>query len=408
MTSQTVGADTDALPDDSRAKKNVLVLASAQAIGGAGAPINIAMGSLAANYLLGEDKSLATLPITAFVLGTACGAAPAAMLMRRFGRRPGLMIGMLIGAIGSVVEAVAMGLHGFWLLCFGAFLVGSTNAFIHQFRFAAVDMASAAFRPKAISWVLVGGIVTAVIGPQTVINARDMLDPIPYAGAYLAGALLCLVGMLILGFLDIPKPNVSRTTLAGRPLAEIAVKPDFIIAVTCAVCAYALMSLVMTAAPLAMDHAGHHQDLSAWAIQWHVIAMFGPSFITGSLIARFGAGKIVAIGLVLLIACATVALAGVSVAHFWVTLILLGIGWNFGFIGGTTLVTATYRPEEKERVQALNDVIVFGFVALASLSSGHLLVLGGWNLVNLAVYPIAVFGLIALGVLRLRRGPALG
>ena len=408
MTSQTVGADDDILPDDTRAKKNVVVLAAAQAIGGAGAPINIAIGSLAANYLLGEDKSLATLPVTAFVLGTACGAAPAALLMRRFGRRPGFMIGMLIGALGGITEAIAMGVHSFWLLCFGSFLVGVTNAFIHQFRFAAADTASTAFRPKAISWVLVGGIVAAVIGPQTVIYARDMLDPIPFAGAFLAAALLCLVGMLVLGFLDIPKLKFSPSTGSGRPLAEIAGKPDFIIAVTCAVCAYALMSLVMTAAPLAMHHVGHHQDMSAWAIQWHVIAMFGPSFVTGSLIARYGAAKIVAIGLFLLIFCATIALSGSSVGHFWITLILLGIGWNFGFIGGTTLVTATYRPEEKERVQALNDVIVFGFVALASLSSGHLLVLGGWNLVNLAVYPIAVFGLIALGVLRLRRGQGLG
>lgn len=410
MSSSTaIGTPTgDSQFDDSRAKRNVVVLAVVQAIAGSGAPINIAISSLAANYLLGDDKSLATLPITTFLLGTACGAAPAALLMRRIGRRAGFIVGLLIGALGGLVEAAAMGIHHFWLLAFGAFMVGVTNAFIHQFRFAAADISSAAFRPKAISWVLVGGIFAAIIGPQTVIYTRDLMDPLPFAGAYIAAAGLATIGAFILIFLDIPKPTFNKTVKFGRPLSEIAAKPDFIIAVICAVCAYALMSLVMTATPLAMAQDGHHQDMSVWAIQWHVLAMFGPSFITGSLIARFGAERIVAIGLILLIGCASVALSGVSVAHYWVAMVLLGIGWNFGFIGGTTLVTLTYRPEEKERVQALNDVIVFGFVALASLSSGHLLVLGGWNLVNLAVYPIAIMGLIALGVLALKRRRAFG
>jgi MFS family permease len=406
MTSPT--ADAATLIDDSRAKKNVFVLAAAQAIGGSSAPINIAISALAGFYLLGADKSLATVPITTFVLGTAAGAVPAALLMRRIGRRPGFIVGLLIGALGGLVEAAAMFLHHFWLLSFGAFMVGATNAFIQQFRFAAADIASPAFRPKAISWVLIGGIFAAVIGPQTVIQTRDILDPLPFAGAYIAAAILSTTAAFILIFLDIPKPVVNSSAPRGRPLMEIATKPDFIIAVICAICAYALMSLVMTAAPLAMVANGHHQDMATLGIQWHVIAMFGPSFFTGPMIARFGAERIVAVGMFLLIGCSLVALSGISVGHYWVALVLLGIGWNFGFIGGTTLVTATYRPEEKERVQALNDFLVFGFVALASLSSGHLLVLGGWNMVNLAVFPVAVFCLLALAFLSMSRRRGFG
>jgi MFS family permease len=406
MTSQT--ADVTPLIDDSRAKRNVLVMVIAQAVAGSAAPMNMAISALAGHFLLGADKSLATLPITAFVLGTACGAVPAALLMRRIGRRPGFIIGLLVGALGGLVEVAAMGLHLFWLLSLGAFMVGFNNAFIQQFRFAAADISSAGFRPKAISLVLVGGIFAAVIGPQTVILTRDMLAPLPFAGAYMAAAALSAIGAIVLIFLDIPKPVYNKAAHRGRPLMEIAGKPDFIIAVICAICAYALMSLVMTAAPLAMVASGHHQDMAVLGIQWHVIAMYGPSFVTGSLIARHGAKRIVAVGMVLLIACASVALSGFSIAHYWIALILLGVGWNFGFIGGTTLVTETYRPEEKERVQALNDVLVFGFVALASLSSGHLLVLGGWNLVNLAVYPVAIFCLLALGFLWLRRGRGFG
>jgi MFS family permease len=406
MTSEA--AQPTALIDDSRAKRNVIVLASAQAIGGAASPMNIAMSALAGFYLLGADKSLATLPITAFVLGTACAAAPAAMLMRRVGRRPGFITGMLIGTLGGLTQAAAVGLHSFWLLAFGAFLSGSTSAFVQQFRFAATDTSSAAFRPKAISWVLAGGIFAAVIGPQTVIFSQDLLDPLPFAGAYIGAAVLTTLAALVLLNLDIPKPAAQTAETRGRPLMEIALTSNFIIAVMCAICAYALMALVMTAAPLAMVSEGHHQDMATLGIQWHVIAMFAPSFFTGTLIVRYGAESIVAVGMVLLLGCASVALAGVSIAHYWAALILLGVGWNFGFIGGTALVTETYWPEEKERVQALNDALVFGFVALASLSSGQLLVLGGWNLVNLAVFPVAVFCLFALAVLHIRRKRGLG
>ena len=385
-----------AIADDRKARRNVLVLASAGALAGSTPTIVFATAPLAAYQMLGEDKSLATLPITAFVIGTACGTVPAAMLAARLGRRGGFICGMLIGAAGASLACAAMMLDAFVLLSAGAFLLGFSAAFVQQFRFAAADSASPAFRPRAISLVMAGGIAAAIIGPQSVIHLGDLFAPIPYAGAYAAAAVLCVLACLILVFLDIPPPQARAGASGGRPLGEIARRPEFLVAVGCATSSYALMSFVMTAAPLAMVLHHHHQDAAVLGIQWHVLAMFGPSFVTGSLIARFGAVPIVAVGLVLLIGCAIVALAGTSVGHFWLALILLGVGWNFGFIGGTALVTETYRPEEKEKVQALNDFLIFGFVALASFASGEALLIGGWSVVNVIVLPVALACLMGL------------
>jgi MFS family permease len=382
--------------DDGTARRNVFVLVVAGALAGSMPPINIASGALVGDMLLGANKSLATLPVTAFVLGTACGTVPAALLTRRIGRRAGFIAGMFVGVAGGIVQAVAVTIGSFLLLCAGTLLAGACAAFYQQFRFAAADTASEAFRPRAISLVLVGGIAGAVIGPQTVIHFADLFPAAPFAGAYLAGIGLLLLAAAALLFLDIPMPAARRSESGGRPLAEIALRPQFLVAVGCATSAYALMSFVMTAAPLAMVMHDHHRDMAMLGIQWHVIAMFAPSFVTGSLIARFGAHAVVATGLVLLIGTALVALSGTSVAHFWLALVLLGVGWNFGFIGGTTLVTRSYEPEEKEKVQALNDFTIFGFVALASLSSGGMLQVGGWDVVNLVVLPVALVSLAAL------------
>ena len=383
--------------DDRKARRNVLVLALAGALAGSLPPINIASGALAGSMLLSDDKSLATLPVTAFVLGTACGTVPAALLMARIGRRPGFILGMGVGAVGALVEAAAMILGSFALLCIGAFMAGMSAAFVQQFRFAAADTASEAFRPRAISYVLVGGIAAAVIGPQTVIHFADAVEAAQFAGSFLAGVGLILLAALVLLRLDIPHVRVvDRGRSDGRPLWEIARRADFLVAVGCAVSAYALMSFVMTAAPLAMVMHHHHRDAAMLGIQWHVLAMFGPSFVTGSLISRFGARTVVASGLILLIGCALVALSGTSIGHFWLALVLLGIGWNFGFIGGTTLVTQTYRPEEKEKVQALNEFVIFGMVAAASLSSGGVLQVGGWDVVNIVVLPVSIICLAAL------------
>jgi MFS family permease len=387
---------------DRLARRNTAVLGAAQAVGGIAGPLNLSISALAGHYLLGPDKSLATLPVTGFVLGIAAGTMPAALLMRRFGRRTGFVGGMMVGAGGALVQAAAMLAGSFWLLCLGTFLMGLAHAFVQQFRFAAADTASPRFRPKAISWVLAGGIVAAFLGPQTVIFTKDLLAPTPFAGAYLAGAVLLTVAAVILMGLRIPRVPMPAPGQGGRPLMEIARQPVFVIAVVCAISSYALMNLVMTAAPLAMVHHGHSEELAVLGIQWHMLAMYAPSFITGYLIARYGAEVIIAAGLALMIGCAAVALAGLSVAHFWWALVLLGVGWNLGFIGATTMVTRAYLPVERERVQGFNDLLVFGWVAFASFSSGKLLVLGGWSLVNLMLVPISLLCLAALAWLIVR------
>lgn len=385
----TEQAATAGFVDDTAARRNVFVLVMANAMAGSVPAINFASGALAGNMLLGADKSLSTLPITAFVVGTALGTVPAALLMRRIGRRAGFICGMGVGAIGGVIQGVAMIAGSFALLCFATVMGGFCAAFVQQFRFAAGDTASEAFRPRAISYVLVGGIVAAVVGPQTVIHSADLIPAVQFAGSYFASVGLLLLAALVLLFLDIPKPVVRLDGPRGRPITSIARRPEFIVAVGCAASAYALMAFVMTAAPLAMVMHDHHRDAAVLGIQWHALAMYLPSFITGSLIVRFGAHAVVATGLLLLIGCSAAALAGTSVAHFWGALILLGVGWNFAFVGGTTLVTRTYRPEEKEKVQALNDFVVFGLVAMASLGAGGILQVGGWDVVNIIAVPVA-------------------
>jgi len=385
------------LIDDTLARRNALLLAAAQATGGAMMPIAIATGGLAGFYLLGDDKSLATLPVTTLVLGTACGTVPAALLMRRVGRRPGFMVGAGIGVAGGIAACLAVLSGVFLFFCLATWLTGFAGAFVQQYRFAAADTASAAFRPKAISWVLAGGVITGVVGPQTVIFTRDLFSPIPFAGAFAAQAVLCLVAMIILAFVSIPKPvKPTHATGGGRSLPTILAEPRIAIAVLCAVVSYALMSLVMTAAPLAMVQCGFSEGQAALGIQWHVIAMFAPSFFTGTLIARYGRERITAAGLALLLGAGIVALTGITLAHFWIALVLLGLGWNFGFIGATAMLTDAQRPEERARVQAANDFMVFGVVAVASFSSGKILNAAGWESVNLTLVPFVVLGFVAL------------
>ncbi|QDG78198.1 MFS transporter [Labrenzia sp. PHM005] len=381
----------ETLVDDRLAKRNALLLALAQALGGASASIVISTGSLVGYMMLGEDKSLATVPVSAMVLGTAFGTIPAGMIMRRFGRRAGFMGSALLGVASGLLAAYAVMLNHFLLFAFACSVGGFAGAFVQQYRFAAADTASDAFKPKAISWVLAGGVLAGVVGPQTVIATKDMFAPILFAGTYLAQAGLAFIAMCLLAFIKIPKPpRQNHKQAGGRPLRQIMMQPRFIVAAACGICSYALMSLVMTATPLAMIGCGLSDTDAALGIQWHVLAMFGPSFFTGSLIARFGKERIVSIGLSLLAGCSIVALAGLELAHFWTALVLLGLGWNFGFIGATAMLTDTYRPEERNLVQSVNDFLVFGFVAAASFSSGALLNAFGWSTVNILVFPFVV------------------
>ncbi|MCB1491730.1 MAG: MFS transporter [Rhodobiaceae bacterium] len=391
---------------DRLARRNAIVLALAQAFAGAQATIVFAAGGLAGYYLLGDDKSLATLPPSSFLIGTAIGTMPAALLMRRIGRRPGFLFGVFLGMLGGLLSMQAVLSGHFWMLCLGTGLSGIAASFGQQFRFAAADTASDDFKPKAISWVMAGGIAAGILGPQTSIIFRDYFDPIPFAGAFLGQALLLCMAFVILLFLRIPKqPSVSETG-GGRPVLTIIRQPRFIISALCAITSYAIMSFVMTAAPLAMVACNYSPTDAAHGIQWHVMAMFGPSFFTGHLIARYGKETIVSAGLVLLFGCAVVALSGVDLAHFFVALILLGLGWNFGFIGATAMVTECYRPEERAKVQGVNDFLVFGFVSCASLMSGKFLAWFGWEAINWTVIPFVVlcFGMLVwLAIDRRRR-----
>jgi len=383
--------------DDSLAKRNALLLGLAQAMGGALASIVIATGPLVGYMMLSEDKSLATLPVSAMVLGTAFGTLPAGMIMRRFGRRAGFMGASLLSAVSGLVASLAVFQNSFLLFVLACGAGGVAGAFVQQYRFAAADTASEAFKPKAISWVLAGGVLAGVVGPQTVIFTKDLFDPIMFAGTYLAQAGLSMIAFCVVAFLKIPKPTLEERKTGGRPIAEIMAQPRFIVAAACGICSYALMSLVMTATPLAMIACGLSETDAALGIQWHVIAMFGPSFFTGSLIARFGKETIVSVGLLLLAGCSVVALMGIELAHFWTALVLLGLGWNFGFIGATAMLTDTYRPEERNMVQATNDFLVFGFVAAASFSSGALLTFFGWETINMLVFPFVVLCFALLG-----------
>lgn len=372
------------------ARRNVGILALAAAISGSLPAICITLGGLTGIYLLGPDKSLATLPVSGFHLGAAMGAIPAALLMRQLGRRLGFMSGALVGAAGGCLAATAVVSGSFVLFFLALAAVGFAHAFAQQYRFAAADTGTEAFRARAISLVILGGIAAAVIGPQTVIHTRDMLAPVPFAGAYLAMSGLAIAALVVVSFLggtarSAPK---AESVAGGRPLAEIARQPRFIVAVLCAMGSYALMSLVMTAAPLAMVACGLGEDNAALGIQWHIIAMYAPSFLTGALITRIGAEAVIAIGMALLAGSGLVGLAGIDLGHFWGALILLGVGWNFGFVGATTMLTQTYRLNERGKVQGLNDLLVFGSVAVASFSSGKLFTSIGWDILNVVIFPV--------------------
>lgn len=393
---------TVAAYDEKAARRTAIIFAASQAIVGSAAPIAISIGGLAGHYLLAADKSLATLPVTAFTVGVAVGAIPAAGIIKRTGQRAGFMIGTGVTAAGGAIAALGLFEASFWLFSLGLLVLGLGSAFVQQFRFAAADNAPPAFKAKAISFVLAGGVITAVLGPQIVIFTRELLAPVMFAGSFVAVIGLAAVGALILAFLrtrDGVSAEAGTVAEPARPLGEIVRQPLFAVGLLCAVGSYALMSFVMTGAPLAMVGCGFSADEATLGISWHVMAMFAPSFFTGRLIARYGRETIVAVGLALLVACAFVALSGIQLWQFWTALILLGLGWNFAFIGSTAMVAETYRSSEKGKVQGFHDFILFGSVALASFSSGVVYNAWGWDALNWVAFPVTVVCVIALGLL---------
>ena len=397
---------TGRTPAEREARRTALILAAAQAIVGSAAVVAFSLGALAGQHLLDADKSLATAPITGFNVGVALGAIPAAWLIRLLGQRQGFMAGTLITALGGLIATFALFQSSFWLFVAGLLTIGLGGAFVQQFRFAAADNAPPEFKARAISFVLAGGVFTAIIGPQIVIFTRDLLAPVMFAGAFAAILGLAAAGAVLLSFLRVHEATSSHSEHVDEPareLSEIVRQPQFAVGLLCAVGSYALMSFVMTGAPLAIVGCGFSPDDAALGISWHVMAMFGPSFFTGALITRFGKETIVATGLVLLIGCAIVALSGIALWQFWMALILLGLGWNFSFIGATAMVAGSYRDSEKGKVQGLHDFILFGSVAFGSLMSGAVYNAWGWDMLNWIVFPVTLICLAALGLLVLAR-----
>ena len=390
------------LIDDALARRNAIVLAFTQAMAGANNTVLIATGSIA-GAMLAPDKTLATLPISVYVIGMWLGTLPVGALARRYGRRTAFQIGTLFGVLTGLVCCVAVLYGSFALFNVGAFFSGLYAAAHQAYRFAAADTASDAFRPKAISFVLIGGVAAAIVGPQVVIATKDMFPPYLFAATYLAQAGIAVIAGFTLMLLKIPMPPVLTKANAGRPLAEIARQPKFIVAVICGIAAYSMMNMVMTAAPLAMIECNHTVTDAALGLQWHVLGMFVPSFFTGTLIARFGLERVIALGFAMLLASAAISIAGITLWHFWLGLLLLGVGWNFAFIGATTLVTQTHRPQERTRVQSLNDFLVFGSMAIGSFGSGKVLALYGWATVNEIVFPVVLIAAGFLGWLALRQ-----
>jgi len=388
------------------ARRTAIILAASQAIVGSAAPIALSIGGLVGYYLLGADKSLATAPITGYNVGVALGALPAAAIIRWAGQRGGFMIGTVVTALGGVAAALAIFQSAFWFFAFSLALLGIGGAFVQQFRFAAADNAPPEFKAKAISFVLAGGVITAILGPQIVIFTRELFVPVMFAGSFAAIPIVAAVGAIILSFLPrkaLANSGLATDTAPARPLKEIVGQTRFIVGLICGVGSFALMVFIMTGAPLAMVGCGFSADQATLGISWHVMAMFAPSFFTGKLIGRFGVERIVACGLFILIACAVVALSGIQLWQFWTSLILLGLGWNFGFIGATAIVAETYRPAEKAKVQGFHDLILFSSTAFASLMAGVTYNAGGWDMLNWISFPVVAVCLTSLVVLAFSR-----
>jgi MFS family permease len=396
----------DEISGDARARSNVVRLAAAQALTGANAAVIFATGSIV-GASLAPDISLATVPISMYVAGLAAGTLPTGAISRAYGRRVAFIVGTGCGMLTGLLGAFAILHASFPLFCCATFLGGLYGAVSQSYRFAAADGASAAFRPKAVSWVMAGGVFAGVLGPQLVQWTMDIWQPYLFAFSFVVQAIVALIAMAVLAGVDAPKPAPSDLH-GGRPLFEIARQPRFIAAALCGVIAYPMMNLVMTSAPLAMKMCGLSLSDSNFGIQWHIVAMYGPSFFTGSLIARLGAPRIVALGLSLEAVGAMIGLSGITAMHFWATLIVLGVGWNFAFVGASALVLETHRPQERNKVQAFNDFLVFGMMAVGSFSSGKLLANYGWSAVNMVVFPPVVLGLVVLALASLaKRGVAL-
>ena len=382
--------------------RNVLVLSGTQAtLQITGATIATVTGL--AGFALATDKSFATVPLTCYVIGSAITTIPASLLMRTIGRRGGFQVGTVVGMFGGAVCSLAVHIASFWLLCAGMTLMGIYTAFGKYYRFAAADAASHTFRAKAISLTLAGGIVGGILGPEMAKRTVDLFADYLYLGSYLSLIFVCLLATLVLMRLDIPKLSELDLKDSGRPLRTIMRQPVFVVAVLASMLSYGIMNLFMTSTPLAMRAHDHPFHDAAFVIEWHMIGMYGPSFFTGSLINRFGVLNVILAGIVLLFVCILSALAGTGLINFWAALFLLGVGWNFMYVGGSALLLECHSPAERAKTQAANDFLIFVTMAISSTSSGVLLNKSGWHAVNYGSIPFLVIATTATLWLAWRR-----
>lgn len=388
MVAETVGSPV----------RNIALLSIGQALAGSSQAILVSVAALTAASMA-PAQGLATLPVTLMIIGTALTTGPAAWLIHSWGRKQGLMFGASISIPAALLASAAAWMGNFWLFCGALAVFGASAAFGQQYRFAAADSVPPALKSRAISWVLFGGVLAGFIGPQLSALSKNWVGGAAFAGTYLvmAGLALMAIGVLSLTQLA-PTVKSAEDRKAGRPFGEILRTPQIIVAMMGGAVSYAMMTLVMVGAPLAMVYVcGLATEDAAFAIQWHIVAMFAPSFVTGAIIARLGAHLTASLGLLLILAAAIVNLSGISVAHFVASLSLLGVGWNLGFIASTALLTSSYRPQEAARVQGLNEQVVFGVMALASIASGLLLQLIGWQSINILAIVVVTAAISVLG-----------
>ena len=359
----------------------------------------IAINGLA-GLALAPSATLATLPVTCWVVGGALATMPASQYMRKVGRQSGLMRGAAIGIVGALICAAAVWQASFWLLCFGTLVFGTFNSFGQYYRFVAAEVAPLEFRATAVSLVLAGGLVGGILGPSLSRVTIDLIEP-KFTGAYLTLIAFILVTIAILSRIRVPNLSAAEQAARGRPLSEIARQPKYIVAVLSGAISYGVMNFLMTSTPIAMRGCGHPFGDAAFVISSHVVAMFAPSFLTGPLIRRAGVIPVMLAGAALNIASIAMAISGLAVANFWWAMVLLGVGWNFLYIGATTLLTETYRPEERAKAQGANETAIFAMMALSSFSSGMIVTNAGWEKVNYAAMPLIAIVIAALAFLSL-------
>lgn len=389
-----------------RDRKNVIVLATCQMLFGAGRSLIVLTAPLIA-YEIADEKALATLPHALVIVGTALLTLPAALLMRRMGRRKGFMLGALVGTGGGVICAAAIIVADFWLLCLGTLLFGTAAGFAQHYRFAAADVAAPDFKSKAISLVLAGGVAAGILGPELAKVGVNLIESVEFVGSYIFLIMLTLGSAAVVMLIDIPGLTAAETSEEVRPLRVIMRQPVFVVAVMAAMVSQTVMNLMMTATPIAMRHAAHTFSDTAFVIEWHSVGMFAPGFFTGYLILRWGEIPMILAGLTLTAIAAAFALAGQTVTMFWLSMALLGLGWNFAFTSGTSLLGSAHRPSERAKVQGVVNFLIYGAAAIAALSSGTLLHFFGWDWVNLAALPlIAIAFVVTLWYAWLQRSVA--